>query len=63
LPIKQVGARKKKETITEAAKFLEVTISFLSRCVREGKPCKGVRCDLLFFSYIIIYEKKLEHFI
>jgi hypothetical protein len=32
---------KKKETITKAAEFLKVTISFLSRCVREGKSCKG----------------------
>jgi hypothetical protein len=28
-------------SITKAAEFLEVTISFLSRCVREGKPCRG----------------------
>jgi len=28
-------------SITEEAEFLEVTISFLSRCVREGKPCRG----------------------
>ena len=26
--------------ITKAPEFLEVTISFLSRCVREGKPCR-----------------------
>jgi hypothetical protein len=32
---------KKKETITKAAEFFKVTISFLSRCVREGKSCKG----------------------
>ena len=31
----------KKETITKAAEFLKVTFSFLSRCVREGKNCKG----------------------
>jgi hypothetical protein len=28
-------------SITKAAKFLDVTISFLSRGVREGKPCRG----------------------
>jgi hypothetical protein len=28
-------------SITKAAEFLKVTISFLSRCVREGKSCKG----------------------
>lgn len=28
-------------SITKAAEFLEVTISFLSRCIREGKSCKG----------------------
>jgi predicted HTH domain antitoxin len=28
-------------SITKAAEFLKVTISFLSRCVREGKNCKG----------------------
>ena len=28
-------------SITKAAEFLEVTVSFLSRCVREGKSCRG----------------------
>ena len=28
-------------SITKGAEFLKVTISFLSRCVREGKNCKG----------------------
>ena len=28
-------------SITKAAEFLKVTISFLSRCVRKGKGCKG----------------------
>ena len=28
-------------SITKAAEFLKVTISYLSRCVREGKNCKG----------------------
>lgn len=28
-------------SVTKAAEFLKVTISFLSRCVREGKSCKG----------------------
>ena len=28
-------------SITKAAEFFKVTISYLSRCVREGKNCKG----------------------
>jgi len=28
-------------SITKAAEFIKVTISFLSRCIREGKSCKG----------------------
>jgi hypothetical protein len=28
-------------SVTKAAEFLKVTISFLSKCVREGKSCKG----------------------
>lgn len=28
-------------SITKAAEFLKVTVAFLSRCVREGKSCKG----------------------
>jgi hypothetical protein len=28
-------------SITKAAEFLKVTISFLSRCIREGKNCRG----------------------
>jgi hypothetical protein len=28
-------------SITKVAKFLKVTVSFLSRCVKEGKSCKG----------------------
>ena len=27
--------------VTKAAEFLKVTVSFLSRCVRQGKSCKG----------------------
>lgn len=28
-------------SITKAAEFFKVTVSFLSRCVRTGKSCKG----------------------
>ena len=30
-------------SITKAAEFLEVTFSFLSRCVREGNPLGGIK--------------------
>lgn len=36
-------------SITKEAEFLKVTISFLSRCVREGKCYKG---------YIVTRKKK-----
>ena len=34
--------KKKKEIIIKAEEFFKVTIYFLTRCVREGKSCKGV---------------------
>lgn len=37
-------------SITKEAEFLKVTISFLSRCVREGKCYKG---------YIVTRKKKI----
>ena len=33
--------KKKKEIIIKAEEFFKVTIYFLTRCVREGKSCKG----------------------
>jgi hypothetical protein len=35
-----IGVSYEFPSITKAAEFLKVTISFLSRCVREGKICK-----------------------
>ena len=33
--------KKKKEIIIKAEEFFKVTVYFLTRCVREGKSCKG----------------------
>jgi len=38
---KDTGVSHEFSSITKAAEFLGVTISFLSRCIREGKPCRG----------------------
>lgn len=42
------GLSYKLPSITKAAEFLKVKISFLSRCIREGKSCK---------RYNIIWKK------
>jgi hypothetical protein len=38
---KDSGVSTEFSSITNAAEFLGVTTSFLSRCIREGKPCRG----------------------
>jgi len=48
---KDTGLSHEFSSITEAAKFLEVTISFLTLCVREGKPCRGYVVTYFFFIY------------
>ena len=38
---KDTGVSIEFSSITNAAEFLGITTSFLSRCIREGKPCRG----------------------
>lgn len=38
---KDTGVSTEFSSITNAAEFLGITTSFLSRCIREGKPCRG----------------------